>query len=61
MHHLSISRGSLLELQTHLEIAMRLGFAPDQDIATLGDSIEEVGKMLYSMIESLERKAIPKL
>ena len=54
LHHLSISRGSLLELQTHLEIAMRLGFAPDQDIATLGDSIEEVGKML-------ERKAIPKL
>ena len=61
LHHLSISRGSLLELQTHLEIALRLGFAPDQDIATLGDSIEEVGKMLYSMIESLERKAIPKL
>jgi len=56
LRHLSISRGSLLELETHLTIAARLGFAAEEHVLVLGPRIQEIDRMLYGLIESLERK-----
>jgi four helix bundle protein len=54
IHHLSVSRGSLAELQTQLQLAHRLhgiGVDPAQSLA------DEVGRMLSKLIERL--RALP--
>lgn len=35
VHHLSIARGSLAELETHITIAVRLGYATRENAASL--------------------------
>jgi four helix bundle protein len=57
LHHLSMSRGSLLELETHLVIADRLGLVTAESVSTIGQRIQEVDRMLYGLIESLGREA----
>jgi len=54
LRHLSVARGSLLELETHLVMAGRLRFAGEERVAALGQRIQEVDRMLYGPIESLE-------
>lgn len=53
LRHLSFSRGSLLELETHLVIASRLGFVGGENDADLSRRVQEVDRMLYGLIESL--------
>jgi four helix bundle protein len=53
LRYLSVSRGSLLELETHLEIARRLQFADEEHSTVLGQRIQEVDRMLFGLIESL--------
>ncbi len=54
IHHLSIARGSLAELETHVALAVRLGFAKRSEAALLWNTAQEVGKMLSGMIRSLQ-------
>lgn len=56
IHHLSISRGSLAELETHVAIAVRLGFAKREDALYVWEIAQEVGKMLRSMIQTMHRQ-----
>jgi len=57
IHHLSIGRGSLAELETHIALAVRLGFAEREEATILWNMAQEVGKMLSGMIRSLQEKS----
>jgi len=56
---LRIARGSLETLETHLLLAVRLSFAPDQDIASVLKATDRLGRMLRSFIRSIERSSKP--
>jgi four helix bundle protein len=51
-----IARGSLYELQTHLEIASRLGYIDSSTAASLEADIREIERMLSSLIAKLKVK-----
>ena len=56
INHLSIAYGSLMEVETHLQIAARLSYI---DEALLGDLLirtNEIGRMLNGLMQSLGRK-----
>jgi four helix bundle protein len=53
VHFLSIARGSLSETETHLVIAVRLGFLPREEAQRAGDLVQEVGRLLNGLINSL--------
>ena len=53
LHHLSIARGSLMELETHLIIAARLSYL--RSPKTLLEDTAEVGRMLNGLIAHLQR------
>jgi four helix bundle protein len=56
---LSIARGSLCELQTQLEIARALNFGKAELLNEAEGLSHEVGKMIYSFLESLKDQ-VPK-
>jgi four helix bundle protein len=53
--HLRIAQGSLKELETHLELAHRIGLLGATVLNESNALAQEVGKMLRSLIRSLER------
>jgi four helix bundle protein len=53
LHHLSIARGSLCESETHLVLAARLNIVPREKVEPLWHKAQDVGKMLWGLIESL--------
>ena len=57
LHHLSIARGSLAELETHIALAVRLQFVEREKAANVWNMTQEVGKMLSTMIRTLQQKA----
>lgn len=52
-HFLGQARGSLLELETQLEIALELGFLEQSEFNQLSHRVEEVNKLLNGLISSL--------
>jgi four helix bundle protein len=50
-----VAQGSLKELETHLLLSQRLGFAPARDIERVLERCAAVGKMLRSLIRSVQR------
>lgn len=59
IHHAGIARGSLFEAETQIIVAQRLGFASEEDIRPLLQAVAEIGRLLYGLIVSLERKLNP--
>jgi len=57
LHHLSIARGSLAELETHLTLAVRLGFLVREGVLETWNLAQEVGQMLTKLVKSLEGTA----
>lgn len=53
---LGMARGSILELQTQLVIAGRLGFGECLQFETADGLADEVGKMLWALLKSVEAK-----
>lgn len=53
--HLNIANGSLLETETHLEVALRLGYLSEPRAKDLFSAIESVAKPLTGLRKSLER------
>lgn len=51
---LANSRGSLLELDTHLELAFRVGYLNKENYLDLRNSCEEVGRILNGLMRSLD-------
>lgn len=50
---LSVSRGSLSELDTHAELALRLGYVTGLDLNRLRDLQGHVGRMLSRLLSQL--------
>ena len=47
---LRVARGSLLELETHLIVARRVGVASSADVEPILAEVEEISRMLHSLI-----------
>jgi four helix bundle protein len=56
IHFLKTARGSLKELETHLILSERVKVLPGQDFVPLLRQTEDIGKMLNSLIRSLESR-----
>jgi four helix bundle protein len=54
VHHLRIAQGSLKELETHLLLSERVKLVDSEQVASLLTKSELVGKMLRSLMRSLE-------
>jgi four helix bundle protein len=52
-HHLLISRGSLLELETQLLLCERLNYFPEGEVIPVLNEVTELSKMLGSLISRL--------
>ncbi len=57
VHHLAIAHGSLMELETQMQIAGRLGFLADADVGGLLESTAEIGRMLNALATRLRARA----
>ena len=56
LRYLSMANGSLMELQTHIELAARLHLASGTEVAKARGLSEEVSRMLRALIRALERR-----
>ena len=54
VHHLSIANGSLKELETQLQIAVRLGYVQEGNIQVAMSLAADVGKMLVALHRKLK-------
>ena len=52
---LANARGSLLELDTHLELSFRIGYLSKENHIELRDKINEVGRILNGLMRSLNK------
>jgi len=55
-HHLSIAQASLAELQTQLEIAVRLDYCSQEQYDQLFDRAASVSRQLYALRNALMKK-----
>ena len=55
LRHLSIARGSLLEVETLLQIAVRLDYLSREQAKPAWGSLQEVGRVMNRLIQSLEK------
>ena len=56
LRFLSIARGSLTELETHIQIVNRLSYLGDLETEKLLKATTEIGRMLTSLFSSLKRR-----
>lgn len=57
LQFLKIARGSLRELETHVVLSRRLGIATDPEALGCLALAENVGRMLFGLITSIEAKS----
>ena len=58
LYFLANARGSLLELDTHLEIAVRVNYLSTTKYADLKDQLDEVARILNGLMRSVEKANI---
>jgi four helix bundle protein len=56
---LNIARGSVAEVETQLLLAVNLGFNPESDAEPLLQQLDEVSRMLSSLVSKLEKRPKP--
>ncbi len=56
LNFLWIANGSLTELETHLLIAVRLGYIDDEELTHVLDLIRQIGRMLIALRRSLQAR-----
>lgn len=56
LNHLSIALGSLMELETHIQLALRLSFISDDEASKILLQTDEIGKMLSGLKKSISAK-----
>ncbi len=54
LRHLSIARGSLMEIETHIIIAVRLKMVERDDATPAWNLAQQVGRQLTQLIRSLQ-------
>jgi len=52
-HHVSIGRGSLLELETQILLARRLKYLQPADVEPVLKEIDEISRMLATLVSKL--------
>jgi four helix bundle protein len=57
LQFLRVAQGSLKELETHVILAVRVALVKTEAVAPLLIECEELGKMLRTLIRTLEEKA----
>ena len=55
-HHLSMSQASLAELETQLEIAIRLRYVSLQETRSIAEHAESLGKQLHALRNALLKR-----
>jgi four helix bundle protein len=55
---LTIARGSISEIDTHLEIVGRLGYVSPQNLDALDASLTELDRMLSGLVNNIRRRGI---
>jgi four helix bundle protein len=55
INHLSIAFGSLMEVETQIQIALRLDYVTEVDATRLLAKTDHVGKMLSALKNSLKK------
>ena len=55
---LAKARGSLCEVQTQLEIGMKLGYLPGVQFSSLEDRAQELGRIINGLIKSVRTLAV---
>lgn len=56
VHFVSIARGSLMELETHLLLSRRVGLLQQEALDALLDSTTEVSRMLSGLRKGLQKR-----
>ena len=56
LNHLSMARGSLLEVETQIKIAQRLGYLANEPPRAVLDQTRTVGRLLNGLIRALDKK-----
>jgi four helix bundle protein len=56
LNHLSIARGSLKELETHLLLSQRVGLMKETDLTPLLTLCDRISQMLSRLRQALQRK-----
>ena len=59
LNHLSIARGSLLELETHLMLSQRIGLLQQPELDSLLTMTDRLGRMLSGLRKALEKRLDP--
>jgi four helix bundle protein len=54
LRHLSVANGSLMELETHFSIAVRLGYLEQTDVRKLFEGTAQVGQLLAGLVRALK-------
>ena len=54
LNHLSIARGSLMEVETYIQLAEKLGFAESDELKPVQNQLEQVSRLLSGLIRSLK-------
>jgi four helix bundle protein len=57
LNHVSIAQGSLAEMETQLEIAMRLGYLRSDELSPVLEQASSIGKQLYALRDALAGRA----
>ena len=52
-HHVSIARGSLLELETLVLLCVQLGYLTEQRTTAVLDEIDQLSRMLFTLASRL--------
>jgi four helix bundle protein len=59
LYHLSIARGSLMELETHLMLSHRVGFLTEPELAGLLALTDRISRMLSGLRKALGKRLDP--
>jgi four helix bundle protein len=57
LHHLSVARGSLMELETHLMLSQRVELLDQNATSLLLTQTERISRMLAGVRKALEKRA----
>jgi four helix bundle protein len=58
LHHVSLARGSEAELDTQIELAVRLEFCTNESVRGLQEQRAAIGRMLSGLASSLKRRVL---
>jgi four helix bundle protein len=59
LQHISVAQGSLAELETQLDVLLRLGYLQPPEAGHLIEEISSIGKQLFRLRDAIAKKLTP--